>query len=106
MSERKPTKTKEPKKSGAIATLIPPQPITGLTVDQVAQRLQLNRMTVIRLLQSGALHGIKVGRPWRVHPDALYQFLMQRAETAPLPPVAERIPEREKGRKTTAKSRK
>jgi excisionase family DNA binding protein len=75
MTERKRTKPKEP------AKLEPSEPIVGLTVDQVAARLQLNRMTVIRLLQSGKLVGIKVGRPWRVHPAAIDQYLMQGQRT-------------------------
>ena len=42
-----------------------------LTVEQVAQCLQLTPLTVRRQLQRGALRGIKRGRVWRVPESAL-----------------------------------
>ena len=42
-----------------------------LTVEQVAQRLQLHPETIRRQLNSGVLRGIKRGRTWRVPESAL-----------------------------------
>ncbi len=39
---------------------------TYLTVEQVAEVLQLSRDTVYRLLASGDLRGVKFGKCWRV----------------------------------------
>lgn len=47
----------------------------ALTVDQVAERLQIHRKTVERLLQDGKLHAIKVGRVWRVPLSSLEAYL-------------------------------
>ena len=40
-------------------------------MDEVARRLRLHPRTVYRLLQSGRLTGVRVGRRWRVPADAL-----------------------------------
>ncbi len=42
-----------------------------LTVEQVAERLQLHPETVRRQLLRGALRGVKRGRVWRVPESAL-----------------------------------
>ena len=42
-----------------------------LTVEQVAQRLQLNPETIRRQLKTGVLRGVKRGRQWRVPESAL-----------------------------------
>ncbi len=45
------------------------------TVKEIKAALQLDRMTVYRLLRERKLHGIKAGRGWRVPSDALAEFL-------------------------------
>lgn len=45
-----------------------------LTPEEVAQRLQVSRITVMNHLRSGALKGVKVGRLWRISEDALTAF--------------------------------
>jgi excisionase family DNA binding protein len=45
------------------------------TVEQVAEQLQVHTKTVYRLLDSGELKGIRVGRVWRITPEALNAFL-------------------------------
>lgn len=42
-----------------------------LTIEQVADRLQLHRDTVRRQIKRGALRGVKRGRVWRVPESAL-----------------------------------
>lgn len=45
------------------------------TVEQVAEQLRVNSRTVYRLLEAGELQGVKVGRMWRITPEALNSFL-------------------------------
>ena len=45
-----------------------------LTPEEVAERLQISRITVLNHLRSGALKGTKVGRLWRVSEEALAAF--------------------------------
>jgi putative molybdopterin biosynthesis protein len=45
------------------------------TVEQVAEQLKVHPRTVYRLLDAGELKGIKVGRQWRITPEALNSFL-------------------------------
>jgi excisionase family DNA binding protein len=53
-----------------------------LTIEQAAERLQLNPATVRRQCQRGALRAVKRGRVWRVPESAL-------TETAPPPAKAD-----------------
>lgn len=55
-----------------------------LTVDQVADRLQVNEQTVRRWLRDGDLSGIAFGgrTGWRVSPEDLALFLEKRREDA------------------------
>ncbi|WP_035772875.1 helix-turn-helix domain-containing protein [Arthrobacter sp. Br18] len=46
-----------------------------LTVAEVAGIMRVSRMTVYRLLQSGALTGVRFGRSYRVSESALQQYL-------------------------------
>ncbi len=55
-----------------------------LTVDEVAELMRVSRMTVYRLLHSGELPGIRVGRSFRVPQEALSAFLRSSA-TVPQP---------------------
>lgn len=60
-----------------------------LTVEEVAELMRVSKMTVYRLLHSGELPGIRVGRSFRVPPDALDAFLRSSA-TVPQPDEGER----------------
>ena len=53
-----------------------------LTVDQVAERLQVNEYTVRRWLRSGELEGVPFGgrTGWRVKEKDLQAFLDRRRE--------------------------
>lgn len=44
------------------------------TVEDVADRLRINRRTVLRLIHDGALMARKVGRQWRVSAEALREL--------------------------------
>ncbi|MBG6216499.1 excisionase family DNA binding protein [Arthrobacter sp. CAN_A6] len=46
-----------------------------LTVAEVAEVMRVSKMTVYRLLQSGALDGIRFGRSYRVSESAIQQYL-------------------------------
>lgn len=50
-------------------------PETVYTVEQTAELLHLSQETVKRLLRSGRLGGIKIGRLWRVRESDLEAFL-------------------------------
>ncbi len=44
-----------------------------LTIDQVAERLQIHPASVRRQLREGSLRGLKRGKLWRVPESALYE---------------------------------
>jgi excisionase family DNA binding protein len=46
-----------------------------LTVAEIAARMRVSKMTVYRLVQSGALNGIRFGRSYRVYESAVQQYL-------------------------------
>jgi excisionase family DNA binding protein len=46
-----------------------------LTPEELAQRLKLNVKTVRRMLSTGELPGIKIGRAWRTPARDLERFL-------------------------------
>jgi excisionase family DNA binding protein len=50
------------------------------TVEQVAEQLKINPRTVYRLIEIGQLHGVKVGRQWRITAEALNTFLQLPAD--------------------------
>ncbi|MBG6226509.1 excisionase family DNA binding protein [Arthrobacter sp. CAN_A2] len=46
-----------------------------LTVAEIAAQMRVSKMTVYRLVQSGAMNGIRFGRSYRVSEAALQQYL-------------------------------
>jgi len=58
-----------------------------LTVDQVAEKLQLKPLTVREYLRTGKIPGRKLGRAWRVVESDLEQSL----STSPIAEKSERI---------------
>ena len=46
-----------------------------LTPEEAAAYLRVNAQTMYRLLRSGQLPGVKVGRQWRIRRVALEQYL-------------------------------
>ena len=43
--------------------------------DHVAERLQVDRKTVYKMVRSGELPALRIGRQWRIPPDALDSIL-------------------------------
>ena len=52
-----------------------------LTVEQIAAALQLHKQTVIRHIQAGRLHAVKVGKKWRISRASYDAFLQQLPQT-------------------------
>lgn len=46
-----------------------------LTVQEVADLMRVSTMTVYRLIKSGQLSAIRVGRSWRLRPSEIDRFL-------------------------------
>lgn len=56
-------------------TTTPPAPEKMLTVDEVAKSLQLHPLTIRRWIAEGKLKAVKLGRSYRIHPDAFASLL-------------------------------
>lgn len=48
---------------------------TFLTVAEVAELMRVSKMTVYRLVHSGELPAVRVGRSFRVHEKAVNEYL-------------------------------
>ncbi|AZA10124.1 MULTISPECIES: helix-turn-helix domain-containing protein [Corynebacterium] len=48
---------------------------TFLTVAEVAEIMRVSKMTVYRLVHSGELPAVRVGRSFRVHEKAVNEYL-------------------------------
>lgn len=46
-----------------------------LTVAEIAAQMRVSKMTVYRLVQSGAMSGLRFGRSYRVSEAAMQQYL-------------------------------
>ena len=46
-----------------------------LTIEELSGYLKISKSTLYKLAQNGALPGIKVGRHWRFHKDAVDEWL-------------------------------
>lgn len=46
-----------------------------LTVAEIAAQMRVSKMTVYRLVQSGAINGLRFGRSYRVSEAAMQQYL-------------------------------
>ena len=51
-----------------------------MTVQEVAEYLRLNEMTVYRLAQQGKLPALKIGRSWRFKRELIDEWFRQNAE--------------------------
>lgn len=52
-----------------------------LTPEQVAERLQMSKLTIMDYLRKGKLKGIKFGRIWRIKEEALEEFINKQEES-------------------------
>lgn len=48
-----------------------------LTTEEVARRLSVARMTVMRMIEAGELPAVKLGRVWRIDPEQLDEYLFR-----------------------------
>lgn len=62
-----------------------------LTVREVSELLQLNERTVLKMLQSNELPGIRVGVQWRIHPVVLEDWFLRKSQGG-LEPSVRRFP--------------
>ena len=53
---------------------------TYLTVDEVAERLRVSRMTIYRLVHAGKIRHLKVGGSFRI-PESAYADYLKGAES-------------------------
>ena len=55
-------------------------PIIGgfLTVGEIARRLRVSNMTVYRLVRSGRLPAVRIGRGYRIREEDVRRYLDQR----------------------------
>jgi excisionase family DNA binding protein len=49
--------------------------VIALTLNQVCATLQLSRPSVVRLIESGRLRAVKVGRKWLVSISSVQRFI-------------------------------
>ena len=49
-----------------------------LTVNEVADLLRVSRMTVYRLIKTGDMPAIRVGRNYRLREEDVHRYLMER----------------------------
>lgn len=45
------------------------------TAEQVAETLQVHHLTVLKLIKQGKLKAVKLGRIYRIKPQAVQEFL-------------------------------
>lgn len=45
-----------------------------LTIEEVAKRLKMSRITVYRMAQKGKLPAVKIGRSWRISSNRLAEL--------------------------------
>ncbi|MDL2279481.1 helix-turn-helix domain-containing protein [Desulfovibrio sp. OttesenSCG-928-G11] len=50
-------------------------PLIGMTLDEAAEALRVDRKTIFKLLRQGDFPARKVGVGWRIDPDAVKAWL-------------------------------
>jgi excisionase family DNA binding protein len=55
------------------------------TVDEIADELQVHRITIYRLLKSGKIPGFKIGRVWRFDSEQVRDWLAHAHGAAVVP---------------------
>lgn len=65
----------EPKKAAGVPQDAALAEMRFLTVAEVATLMRVSRMTVYRLVHSGELPAVRVGRSFRVHERAVHDYL-------------------------------
>lgn len=70
---------------------------TWLTCEQVGTEIGMSADYVARQCKAGHLRAKKLGTEWRIHPDAIREFM---DETAPAPAARERLSARQLRRRS------
>ena len=52
-------------------------PLIGMTAEEAAEALRVDRKTIFKLLQQGDFPARKVGVGWRIDPDAVKRWLAE-----------------------------
>lgn len=47
----------------------------GLTLDEAAKALRVDSRTMRTLIQAGKVKAVKAGKGWRIHPDAIAEWM-------------------------------
>ena len=47
----------------------------GLTLDEAAKALRVDSRTMRALIQTGKVNAVKAGKGWRIHPDAIAEWM-------------------------------
>jgi excisionase family DNA binding protein len=53
------------------------------TVDEIADELQVHRITIYRLLKSGKIPGFKIGRVWRFDSEQVREWIARSDASSP-----------------------
>lgn len=56
----------------------PPAPPAVMTIDDLAEYLQVSKSSLYKLVQSGQIPGQKVGKHWRFRRDTIDRWLDKR----------------------------
>ncbi len=55
-------------------------PLVGMTLEEAAQSLRVTRRTMFALIREQGLPARRVGRGWRIDPEALRQWVSARGD--------------------------
>lgn len=47
----------------------------GLTLEEAAKALRVDSRTMRTLIQAGKVKAVKAGKGWRIHPDAIAEWM-------------------------------
>lgn len=56
-----------------------------LTIREVAEKLRLSAQTIYKMLKSGDLKGVRVGKQWRFMENDIDEWLRSRSQSTTIP---------------------
>lgn len=74
-SEQRPSRSARAGSERAEGLSGAPSAVRFMTVAEVAATMRVSKMTVYRLVHSGELPAVRVGRSFRVHERAVHEYL-------------------------------
>ncbi|MCD8378979.1 MAG: helix-turn-helix domain-containing protein [Lachnospiraceae bacterium] len=54
-----------------------------LTVEELQKELGIGKNTAYRLLKSGEIRSIRIGKVWKIPRKAVYEYIMSKANNPP-----------------------